>query len=79
MLLGSVKWFNDSKGFGFIQADGMDQDIFVHYSAIQGDGFKTLDEGEKVQFELVQGPKGPLASNVMRVLVQVQQQSTATN
>ena len=66
MLLGLVKWFNDSKGFGFIQADGMDQDIFVHYSAIQGEGFKTLDEGEKVQFELVQGPKGPLASNVMR-------------
>jgi CspA family cold shock protein len=66
MLLGLVKWFNDSKGFGFIQADGMDQDIFVHYSAIQGEGFKTLDEGEKVQFELVQGPKGPLASNVTR-------------
>lgn len=71
MLVGLVKWFNDSKGFGFIQADGMDQDIFVHYSAIQGEGFKTLDEGEKVQFELVQGPKGPLASNVMRYVSQV--------
>lgn len=63
---GSVKWFNDSKGFGFIQADGVDRDIFVHYSAIQGDGFKTLAEGQKVNFELVEGPKGPQASNVTK-------------
>jgi CspA family cold shock protein len=67
MQNGQVKWFNDSKGFGFITADGSDKDIFVHYSAIQGDGFKTLDEGQKVTFELVQGPKGPLATNVSRV------------
>ncbi len=67
MQNGQVKWFNDSKGFGFITADGSDKDIFVHYSAIQGDGFKTLDEGQKVTFELVQGPKGPLATNVTRV------------
>jgi CspA family cold shock protein len=66
MVTGSVKWFNDSKGFGFIQADGVDRDIFVHYSAIQGDGFKTLAEGQKVQFELVEGPKGPQASNVSK-------------
>ncbi len=67
MQNGQVKWFNDSKGFGFITADGSEKDIFVHYSAIQGDGFKTLDEGQKVTFELVQGPKGPLATNVTRV------------
>ena len=68
MALGLVKWFNDSKGFGFIQADGIEGDIFVHYTAIQGEGFKTLDEGEKVEFELIRGPKGPLASNVLRVV-----------
>lgn len=67
MATGQVKWFNDSKGFGFITGDGIDKDIFVHYSAIQGEGFKSLDEGAKVSFELVEGPKGPLATNVMRV------------
>lgn len=66
MATGSVKWFNDSKGFGFIQAEGVDRDIFVHYSAIQGDGFKTLAEGQQVSFELVDGPKGPQASNVTK-------------
>jgi CspA family cold shock protein len=64
MATGLVKWFNDSKGYGFIQADETDQDVFVHYSAIQGEGFKTLTEGQKVQFELVDGPKGPQASHV---------------
>ena len=64
MASGSVKWFNDSKGFGFIQRDGDDRDIFVHYTAIQGDGFKTLAEGQRVEFDLVDGPKGPLATNV---------------
>ena len=63
---GSVKWFNDSKGYGFIQVDGVDRDIFVHYSAIQGDGFKTLAEGQRVNFELIDGPKGPQASNVTK-------------
>ena len=53
MATGSVKWFNDSKGYGFIQADGVDRDVFVHYSAIVGDGFKTLAEGQKVEFELI--------------------------
>jgi CspA family cold shock protein len=67
MATGSVKWFNDSKGYGFIQAEGTDRDVFVHYSAIQGDGFKTLAEGQKVQFELIDGPKGPQASNVSKM------------
>jgi CspA family cold shock protein len=66
---GSVKWFNDSKGYGFIQAEDTDRDIFVHYSAIQGDGFKTLAEGQKVNFELIDGPKGPQAANVMKAAV----------
>jgi CspA family cold shock protein len=64
MATGTVKWFNESKGFGFIsQADG-GKDVFVHFSAIQGDGFKTLAEGQTVTFEVEDGPKGPQASNV---------------
>lgn len=63
---GTVKWFNNSKGFGFIaKADGSG-DVFVHYSAIQGDGFKTLNEGQEVTFEEVQGERGPKATNVTR-------------
>jgi len=62
-----VKWFNDSKGYGFIQADGSERDVFVHYTAVQGDGFKTLSEGQRVQFELNDGPKGPQASNVSKL------------
>ncbi len=63
MAEGTVKWFNDSKGFGFIeQSDG--PDVFVHFSAIEGDGFKTLNEGQRVSFEVTDGPKGPQASNV---------------
>ncbi len=65
MLKGTVKWFNESKGFGFIeQEEG--KDVFVHYSAIAGSGFKTLNEGDKVQFEIVDGPKGPAAANVTK-------------
>jgi CspA family cold shock protein len=63
---GTVKWFNDAKGFGFVQSEAINGDIFVHYSAIQGDGFKTLSEGQEVQFELVTGPKGPQAYNVTK-------------
>jgi CspA family cold shock protein len=65
-ITGTVKWFNDSKGFGFITPEGSDKDCFVHYSAITGTGFRTLQEGEKVEFDLVQGQKGPAAENVQR-------------
>ena len=61
---GKVKWFNESKGFGFITRDDGQKDCFVHYSAIQGNGFKTLKEGDKVEFDVVQGQKGPAANDV---------------
>ncbi|MGE6630775.1 cold shock-like protein CspB [Bacillus sp. NPDC077027] len=63
MLEGKVKWFNSEKGFGFIEVEGQD-DVFVHFSAIQGDGFKTLEEGQAVSFEIVEGNRGPQAANV---------------
>ncbi|MCL0042806.1 cold-shock protein [Thermodesulfovibrionales bacterium] len=63
---GMVKWFNESKGFGFIQQDG-GPDVFVHFSSIQGEGFKTLAEGQKVQFDVVKGERGPKATNVVKI------------
>lgn len=63
---GQVKWFNNAKGFGFITPEGSEQDCFVHHSSIEGEGFKTLNEGERVEFDLVEGQKGPAAENVSR-------------
>ncbi|CAG9413517.1 Cold shock-like protein CspE [Providencia alcalifaciens] len=62
---GNVKWFNESKGFGFITPEDGSKDVFVHFSAISGDGFKTLAEGQKVEFEITEGAKGPSAANVV--------------
>ncbi|MCR4963260.1 MAG: cold-shock protein [Firmicutes bacterium] len=63
---GKVKWFNAEKGFGFIEREG-GEDVFVHFSAIQGEGFKTLDEGQSVSFDIVEGPRGPQAANVVKM------------
>jgi CspA family cold shock protein len=65
-LSGTIKWFNESKGYGFIEHEG-GSDVFVHYSAIQGDGYKTLVEGDSVEFEIAEGDKGPKATNVVKV------------
>jgi CspA family cold shock protein len=67
MNTGSVKWFNAEKGYGFIVPDDGGKDLFVHHSAIDANGFASLEEGEKVQFEIGSGPKGPCASNVVKV------------
>jgi CspA family cold shock protein len=67
MALGTVKWFNDAKGFGFIEPEGGGEDVFAHFSAIQMDGFRTLKQGGKVSYDLVQGPKGQLAQNICPV------------
>ncbi|MDX1644998.1 MAG: cold-shock protein [Thermoanaerobaculia bacterium] len=64
---GVVKWFNDAKGYGFITMDDEEKDCFVHYSAIQGDGFRSLAEGDRVQFDMVMGQKGPSAENVVKL------------
>ncbi len=66
MAEGTVKWFNDSKGFGFIEQDG-GSDLFVHHTEIQAEGFKSLQEGARVQFEVVEGPKGPAATQVVQL------------
>ncbi|HET97131.1 cold-shock protein [Desulfurivibrio sp. D14AmB] len=66
MAEGTVKWFNDAKGYGFIAQDG-GSDVFVHHSAIEGQGFKSLQEGARVEFEIVDGPKGPAAGNVRQL------------
>ena len=67
MATGTVKWFDDRKGFGFIEQEDGGQDVFVHFSALQGEGYKTLEEGQSVQFDIVQGEKGPQAANVTRI------------
>jgi cold shock protein len=64
MLQGTVKWFNDAKGFGFIEPEGGGEDVFAHFSAVQMEGFKTLKQGSRVSYEVVQGPKGNLAQNI---------------
>ena len=66
MKIGTVKWFNNEKGFGFISVEG-ENDMFVNFPAIQGDGYKSLEEGQKVEFEVVDGEKGPQAANVTRI------------
>jgi len=66
MQNGKVKWFNNEKGFGFIEVEGGD-DVFVHFSAIQGEGYKSLEEGQEVSFEIVEGNRGPQASNVVKL------------
>ena len=67
MATGTVKWFNDAKGFGFIEPEAGGEDVFAHFSAIQMDGFRTLKQGGRVSFELVQGPKGQLAQNIAAI------------
>jgi cold shock protein len=66
-MQGTVKWFNDAKGFGFITPDDGSKDVFVHHTAINSEGFRSLSEGDKVQFETEQGPKGPQAKDVRKV------------
>lgn len=68
MSVGIVKWFNDAKGFGFIQPDGGGADVFAHFSAVQMEGFRTLKQGTRVTFEIVQGPKGDLAQNITPIV-----------
>jgi CspA family cold shock protein len=74
MAGGTVKWFNDAKGFGFIEPDGGGADVFAHFSAVQMDGFRTLKQGSRVLYDLVQGPKGDLAQNIRPELAATQPQ-----
>ncbi len=67
MANGTVKWFNDAKGFGFIEPEAGGEDVFAHFSAIQMEGFRTLKQGSQVTFDLVQGPKGQLAQNIVQL------------
>lgn len=77
MASGKVKWFNNAKGFGFINEDGKPEDLFAHFSAIQMDGYKTLKAGQSVTFEIVQGPKGSQAINIRGAMVASEAQTTS--
>jgi cold shock protein len=77
MAVGTVKWFNDAKGFGFIEPEGGGADVFAHFSAVQMDGFRTLKQGSRVLYDLVQGPKGDLAQNIRALAVSEQQAERA--
>ncbi|HYD75702.1 cold-shock protein [Ramlibacter sp.] len=77
MATGTVKWFNDAKGFGFIEPDGGGSDVFAHFSAIAMDGFKTLKQGSRVSFEITQGPKGQLAQNIQTEMQPIRTESPA--
>jgi len=77
MASGKVKWFNNAKGFGFINEDGKPEDLFAHFSAIQMDGYKTLKAGQSVTFEIVQGPKGSQAINIRGAMVASEAQATS--
>ncbi|MDO9623321.1 MAG: cold shock domain-containing protein CspD [Pseudomonas sp.] len=78
MLSGKVKWFNNAKGYGFILADGRDEDLFAHYSAIQMDGYKTLKAGQPVRFDIIQGPKGLHAVNISTASITTETPTIAT-
>ncbi|MBD9415003.1 cold shock domain-containing protein CspD [Pseudomonas sp. PDM16] len=79
MLSGKVKWFNNAKGYGFIVADGRDEDLFAHYSAIQMDGYKTLKAGQAVKFDILQGPKGLHAVNISAALATSESSATTSS
>ena len=79
MVTGTVKWFNDAKGFGFIEPEGGGADVFAHFSAVQMEGFRTLKQGSMVSYELVQGPKGDLAQNIRLVGVELPVAESATS
>ena len=79
MVTGTVKWFNDAKGFGFIEPEGGGADVFAHFSAVQMEGFRTLKQGGMVSYELVQGPKGDLAQNIRLLDVEVHLAESATS